>query len=716
MADERRGNSILTFIQRNAVPVAVVLSVLLLFVPIPKILVDLSMILNLAFAIIILLVVIQLPRPSDFQTFPRVILFQTMFSLAINISSTRLILTGQIRNGRLIGQSDMVTAFARIVAGDNLVVGFIIFIILIVVQVLVVTKGAGRVSEVAARFSLDSMNQKLFDIDNRLNSGVIDEAQAEELKEAVRRDIDFYSNMDGSSKFVSGNVKAGIVITVVNLIGGILMGTVLASFFGNSNMGFSNAIKTYSSLTIGDGLTSQLPSLIISFATGLLVTGTKSDETIDQQLKKEFASDGHVYQIVSAVLLAAGLVFSFNGQPSLLAILIPVSALFFFIGTRMTKEKNAKLLVAQQAAQKAATTQTSNNQETEKIVMLDPLSLELGYALIPLVDKDKGAELLERISRIRDEARLDIGLNIPKIRIQDNMTLEPNDYSFKIDGIEVGHASVRVNHVMCMDTGAVVNKIEGEATKDPAFGMDAIWLTEDRRSEAEQAGYVVVDAPTIISTHITEIIRSHAAELIDRQAVSDILETVKKTNSVLVDEVLNTAKISYGVIEKVLQNLLEEKVSIRNYVKILETMANYAGVSHQNVWDLTAKVREALGTQICLQYVNPADKKLRVMRLSQDLTEMIAEHAFNPPDGSKPYVSLDPVDRRRWISAVSNSLSKINGMGIMPIILCVSSVRQLVRSALELEQPGVVVISDLEIYAAGNSIQVEIVDEISDID
>jgi len=387
MADERRGNSILTFIQRNAVPVAVVLSVLLLFVPIPKILVDLSMILNLAFAIIILLVVIQLPRPSDFQTFPRVILFQTMFSLAINISSTRLILTGQIRNGRLIGQSDMVTAFARIVAGDNLVVGFIIFIILIVVQVLVVTKGAGRVSEVAARFSLDSMNQKLFDIDNRLNSGVIDEAQAEELKEAVRRDIDFYSNMDGSSKFVSGNVKAGIVITVVNLIGGILMGTVLASFFGNSNMGFSNAIKTYSSLTIGDGLTSQLPSLIISFATGLLVTGTKSDETIDQQLKKEFTSDGHVYQIVSAVLLAAGLVFSFNGQPSLLAILIPVSALFFFIGTRMTKEKNAKLLVAQQAAQKAATTQTSNNQETEKIVMLDPLSLELGYALIPLVDK-----------------------------------------------------------------------------------------------------------------------------------------------------------------------------------------------------------------------------------------------------------------------------------------------------------------------------------------
>lgn len=712
MADERRG-SILSIIQRNAVPVAVVLGVFLLFIPIPKFLVDLSMILNLALSIIILLVVVQMPRPSDFQTFPRVILFQTMFSLAINISSTRLILTGQIRNGRLIGQSDMVQAFANIVAGNNIVVGFIIFIILIVVQVLVVTKGAGRVSEVAARFSLDSMNQKLFDIDNRLNSGVIDEQQAEELKAAVRRDIDFYSNMDGSSKFVSGNVKAGIVITVVNLIGGILMGTALASFFGNPRMSVGDAMRTYSSLTIGDGLSSQLPSLIISFATGLLVTGTKSDETIDQQLKKEFSADGRIYQIVAAVLLASGLIFSFNGQPSLLAILIPVAALFFFIGFRMTRENVARQFAEQQAVQRAASTQTASSTDAEKIVMLDPLSLELGYALIPLVDKEKGAELLERISRIREEARLDIGLNIPKIRIQDNMTLDPNDYSFKIEGIEVGHASVRLGYVMCMDAGSVVDKLEGESTKDPAFGMDAIWLPEDRRSEAESAGYVVVDAPTIISTHITEIIRSHAAELLDRQAVSDILDTVKKSNSVLVDEVLNTAKISYGVIQKVLQNLLEEKVSIRNYVKILETMANYSAVSH-NVWDLTEKVREALGAQICLQYTNPADKRLRVMRLSQDLTELVASHAYNPPDGSRPYVSFDPVDRRRWIQAVNDSLVKVQGLGIMPIILTVSSVRQLVRSSLEREQPGIVVLSDMEMYMAGNSISVEIIDEIKD--
>ena len=700
MANEKKG-SVLSFITKNIVAVAIVLGVFLLFIPIPKFMIDLSMILNLAFSIIILLVVIRIPRPSDFQTFPRIILLQTLFSLAINISSTRLILTGDFRNGTLQGQSAMVQSFAKIVAGNNIVIGFVMFISLIVVQVLVVTKGAGRVSEVAARFSLDSMNQKLFDIDNRLNSGVIDETQAEMLKEAVRKDIDFYSNMDGSSKFVSGNVKAGIFITVINLVGGFIIGMVM------NGMDFSKALSTYSTLTIGDGLTSQLPSLIISFATGLLVTGTKSDETFDVQLKKEFTSDGHIYIIVAVVMFLSSFVLRQGTQ----FILIPVAALFGFIGYRLVQknEKQAQAAKMEENAKKSE--KQTSPADSEQITMLDPLSLELGYGLIPLVDKEKGAELLERITRIRVETRYDIGLNIPSIRIVDNMSLEPNDYSFKIEGIEAGHATIRLGYLMCMDTGAVVEPLKGEKTKDPAFGMDAIWLPEEQRSEAENAGYVVVDPPTIISTHITEIIRSHAAQMLDRQAVSVILETVKKSNPVLVDEVLNTAKISYGVIEKVMQNLLEEKVSIRNYVKILETMANYASVS-QNVWDLTAKVREALGLQICKQYADPQDNKLRVMRLSQPLSEMVAQYAYNPPDGSKPYVSFDPVDRRKWITAISNSLARINQMGVMPIILCVSGIRQLVRSAIEREQPGVVVLSDMEIFEAGNNISVEIIDEI----
>ena len=704
MANERRGK-ILNLLQSNFVAVAVVLVVFLLFIPIPKMLIDLSIILNLAFAIIILLVVVTIPRPSDFQTFPRIVLLQTLFSLAINISSTRLILSGNFQAGTLQGQSDMVKAFAHIVAGNNIVIGFVIFIILIVVQVLVVTKGAGRVSEVAARFSLDSMNQKMFDIDNRLNSGAIDEQEAERLKTAIRKEIDFYSNMDGSSKFVSGNVKAGIFITVINLIGGFIVGMVM------NGMPFETALSTYSNLTIGDGLTSQLPSLIISFATGLLVTGTKSDEGFDQQLKQEFTSDGHIYEIVGGVLVVAGIALRGGTQ----FLLIPVGILFFWFGFRMTRDKRKKAELEEQQKAQTSNNSSSSAANDEKIIMLDPLSLELGYALIPLVDKEKGAELLERITRIRTEARLDMGFDIPKIRIRDNMTLEPDDYSFKIEGIEAGRASIRIGYLMCMDTGGVITPMEGEKTKDPAFGMDAIWVPEDRRAEAEQNGYIVVDPPTIISTHITEIIRSHAAEMLDRQAVSVIMDKVKENNPVLVSEVLDTAKISYGTIQKVFQNLLEEKVSIRNYVKILETMANYSQVS-SNVWDLTGKVREALGLQICSQYIDPNEKKLRVIKLSQGFSEMIAQHAYYPPDGSKPYVAFDPVDRRKWITAVSNSLAKIDKMGFMPVILCVSNVRQLVRSALEREQPGVVVISDMEMYTAtnGNGISVEIIDEISE--
>ena len=704
MANERRGK-ILNLLQSNFVAVAVVLVVFLLFIPIPKMLIDLSIILNLAFSIIILLAVVTIPRPSDFQTFPRIVLLQTLFSLAINISSTRLILSGNFQAGTLQGQSDMVKAFAHIVAGNNIVIGFVIFIILIVVQVLVVTKGAGRVSEVAARFSLDSMNQKMFDIDNRLNSGAIDEQEAERLKTAIRKEIDFYSTMDGSSKFVSGNVKAGIFITVINLIGGFIVGMVM------NGMPFETALSTYSNLTIGDGLTSQLPSLIISFATGLLVTGTKSDEGFDQQLKQEFTSDGHIYEIVGGVLAVAGIALRGGTQ----FLLIPVGILFFWFGFRMTRDKQKKAELEEQQKAQTSNNSSSSAANDEKIIMLDPLSLELGYALIPLVDKEKGAELLERITRIRTEARLDMGFDIPKIRIRDNMTLEPDDYSFKIEGIEAGRASIRIGYLMCMDTGGVITPMEGEKTKDPAFGMDAIWVPEDRRAEAEQNGYIVVDPPTIISTHITEIIRSHAAEMLDRQAVSVIMDKVKENNPVLVSEVLDTAKISYGTIQKVFQNLLEEKVSIRNYVKILETMANYSQVS-SNVWDLTGKVREALGLQICSQYIDPNEKKLRVIKLSQGFSEMIAQHAYYPPDGSKPYVAFDPVDRRKWITAVSNSLAKIDKMGFMPVILCVSNVRQLVRSALEREQPGVVVISDMEMYTAtnGNGISVEIVDEISE--
>ena len=701
MANEKRG-SIADALQRNIVPVAIVVVVILLFIPLPKILIDLLMIVNLAFSFIILLAVINTPRASDFQTFPRIILFQTVFGIGINISSTRLILLNKASaTGVSSEQSAMVQAFAKIVCGDNIVIGFIIFIILVIVQVLVITKGAGRVSEVAARFSLDSMSQKFFDVDNRLNSGAIDDQEAMRLKDAIRREIDFYSNMDGASKFVSGNVKFGIVVTVVNLIGGFIMGMVY------NNMSFSDALQVYSILTIGDGLISQLPSLIISFATGLLVTGTKSDETFDEQLKSDFTRSGYIYVIVGVVLAVSGLILRTGTQ----FLLIPLGALFVFIGLKLSKQKEKELALIQ--SEKNKPKEVKKSEDDEKIIMLDPLSLEIGYALIPLVQKEKGAELLERITRIRNQSRLDMGFDIPQIRIRDDMTLDPNDYSFKIEGIEAGHANIKVGYVMCMDTGTVVNPLQGEVTKDPAFGMSAIWLPESQRAEAEEAGYIVADAPTVIATHITEIIKANAAKMLDRQSVSVIIDKVKEKYPVLVNEVLETAKVSYGTIEKVLKNLLAEKVSIRNYTKILETLANYANVS-QNVWDLTAKVREALGLQICMQYVDPNEKKLRVIRLSQELSELIANHAVYPPDGSEPYVALDPVDRRKWLSAVDKCMQNVQQMGMLPIIICVSQVRQLVHQSLEREMPGVVVLSEMEVYSAGNSIGVEIISELSE--
>lgn len=708
MANENKGN-ILNLIQKNLVGAIAIVVLVAMIVPTPKVIIDLLMVLNLALAITILLVVIYTPRASSFSSFPQIILFVTLFGLAINLSSTRLILSAQGTNLNALHntQSAMVQAFANIVAGNSLVIGFVFFIILIVVQVAVITKGAGRVSEVAARFTLDSMSVKQFDIDSQLQQGNITLEEAERKKEELRKDIDFYSNMDGASKFVSGNVMAGIFITVVNLIGGFIVGMVF------HNLSFQESLGLYTTLTIGDGLLSQLPSFMLSFATGILVTGDKSDDTLGDKIIKEFTIDGVIYVITGAVLILMGVVFRSGTQ----FLLVPVGVILVWYGYTLTKNKKieeAKVAAAQAAASNAPQTGQGSSAEADAVAPLDPLSLEIGFALIPLVDKDKGAELLERISRIRRESALDLGLPVPKIRIIDNMNLDPNEYCFKIRGIEAGRCKIRLGYYMCMNTGTVTEELKGEATRDPAFGMPAIWLPETQRSEAEQAGYVLVDSPTIIATHITEIIKAHAAEILGRKEVAVLVNEVKKDNPIVVDEVLNgdKRKFSYGEIEKILQGLLAEKVSIRNMVTILEAISNY-GIITGNTWELIEKVREALGLQICMQYAD-SDRKLRVLQLSQDWSEKILEHAQYPSDGSRPYVAFDPVDGRAWIKSVSAAFGRVQALGYMPIIMCVSPVRQLVHSAVEREMPGVVVISDREMLSAvtSNGIGIEVLDEI----
>ncbi len=711
MANESRGKAV-EFIQSNIVGVAAVVVVLMLVIPLHKIFIDIFMILNIALSVMILLTVVFTPRASNFSSFPRVILFATLFGLGINISSTRLILSAPASPPRGGGYSDtqsiMVQAFAGIVAGDNIAIGMVIFIILIVVQVLVVTKGAGRVAEVAARFALDSMNTKQFDIDSQLNSGAITEEDAKKMKEELRREIDFYSNMDGSSKFVSGNVKAGIFITVVNLIGGFVIG------MARNGLSFTDALNVYSRLTIGDGLISQIPSLMLSFATGLLVTGNKTDEPLSAQLAREFSVSGNVYEIVGAALAVMGVALR-NGTQYYL---VPFGALAFYYGYRMKRIRQAQTAraAAAESAAKNAGKGGASSPERDSVAPLDELSLELGYALIPLVDKEKGAELLERITRIRREAALDLGLVVPKIRIIDNVNLDPNAYSFKIRGIEAGGSKIRLGFYMCMDTGSVTEKIAGEETKDPAFGMPAIWISEDRRADAEQAGYAVVDPPTIVATHLTEIIRAHAAEILGRQEVSVILNSVKETNPIVVDEVLNgeRRKFSYGDIEKILQGLLREQVSIRNMVIILETLANFGPITG-NTWELIEKVREALGLQICMQYAD-SDRKLRVLNLSRGWSKLILDHAQFPSDGSQPFIAFDPVDGRKWIRCVSGALQNVRAQGYMPVIMCPGVVRQLVKGSIEREMPGVAVISEKEVLAAGSGISLEVIGEISEED
>ena len=599
----------------------------------------------------------------------------------------------------------MVQAFANIVAGDNVIIGFIIFIILIVVQVLVVTKGADRVSEVSARFTLDSMNSKMFVIQNQMQSGSITEDEANLKIAQLRQEIDFYSAMDGSSKFVSGNVKAGIFITVVNLVGGMITGIMA----GLSPM---VALNSYAKLTIGDGLMSQLPALLLSFSTGLLVTGSSSEEFLSDQLKKQFSLDGTIYCIVGAALAVLGFAFH-NGSTFYL---VGIGAVLVIFGARIKKSQET-----QAVAKKAAEAESRSKKQTgggpedlSPVVKLDELSLEIGYALFPLVDKEKGAEILERITKIRREEAHDLGLVVPPIHIIDQMELEPEEYSFKIRGIEVGRSRLKIGYYMCLNTGNVPKDkiIVGEQTRDPAFGMEAIWLPESRKLEAEKAGYAVIDLPTILATHLTELIKRHAANILTRQEVKNIVEKIRESNPVVVDEVMSGEhKFTYGEIEAVLKNLLAEQVSIRNMVTILETLGDYGKIT-RDIWQLSEKVREALGAQICSQYVDE-NKVLHVMNLSQELSQKILEHRAEVP-GKKPFVAFDPVDARRFISAMGKYISAVRDRNFLPIVLCPDEVRLLVKSATEREIPGLVVLSIGEVMAAGPDIKVEALGEINE--
>ena len=659
------------------VAVGVLFFVMMLIIPLPTFILDLLMALNLMLSLVVILIVLYTHRALDFSVFPTLLLITTVFGLGLNISSTRLILSQGINfDGRIV------RAFATFVVGtsgsEGLVIGFIIFIIIIAVQFIVITKGATRVAEVAARFTLDSLPGKQMAIEAEYNSGSLTEEEAQKKKNDLQREVDFYGAMDGSTKFVSGNVKVGILITLINMIGGLIVGM---SIHGEP---FAAALNNYVSLTIGDGLVTQFPALLVSTATGLIVTRAISDGTFGSDVSKQFSQQSRVYWIAAIALILLGLLPGFPWY-----IMIPLGILTGIVAFRLTRREVRFREQEEEAAEKERAPEGPT--EFAPVVPVDPLSLELGYGLIPLVDRDQGAELLDRITRIRRETALELGLAVPRIRIIDNMRLEPSEYCIKIKGVEVGRGTIRTGQFLAINPGGVETELQGESTRDPAFGLPALWITEDLRDKAERAGYTVVDSPSIIATHLTEIIKSHAWEMLGRQEMRKILDELKRDYSAVVDEV--TKVLSLGEIQKVLQSLLAEHVSIRNMVPILEALADYAPVSKDTTF-LTEKARQILGRQICLQF-SDGNKILHVLTINPEMEGEIIDSRTETASGVT--AALEPGLYRRWINAVANAVHSVQRQGYVPLILCSEAARPLVRASLLRDLPEVAVLSVPEI-------------------
>ena len=682
-----------------AVAFTVILMVLMFIIPLPTVLLDFFMALNLTFSLVVLLIVLFTARATDFSVFPSLLLLSTIFGLVLNVSSTRLILSkGEAFDGA------MIRAFSSFVIGSTgsqgLVIGFVIFIILIAVQAFVITKGAKRVAEVSARFKLDSHPTKSMSIDAEYNAGIITDEEARQKKAQLQREDDFYGAMDGANQFVSGNVKVGIFITVINVIAGLIIGMVFR------REPFSNALRTYTTLTIGDGLLAQLPSLFLSVATGLLVTRMIDEGSFGQDIKKQFSHIGWIYFVAAGTLAIMGVL---PGFPHI--VLFIIAFVLATVGWKIIKEERTfKAVKDKQAAQKQQGQQRSGSGgepaagEIAPIVPLDPLSLELGYALIPLVDKDKGAELLERITRIRREAALDLGLVAPRIRIIDNMRLEPSEYCFKIRGVEVARGKIRMGWYLGINPGGVSEEISGERTVDPTFGLPAVWISEENRDRAERAGYTVVDPPAIIATHLTEVIKKHAAEILGRQEVQGIMDALRKDYPAVIDEVAKVC--SLGEVQKVLQGLLREQVSIRNTIVILETLADYRPITPE-IARLVERVRQALGRQICLQYADE-NKVLHVLTVDPALAQKIVKSRIDTMNG--PMAALEPSEQRMWIRSLIQAVTTVQKNGFLPVVLAPeASARILIKNSTDREIPDLVVLSIPEI---AKDIQVEVIGEI----
>jgi flagellar biosynthesis protein FlhA len=654
--------------------IGVVGILLIMMIPLHPVILDILLSFNITLSLTILLVSMYVFKPLDFSVFPSILLIATLFRLSLNVASTRLILLHG--NEGLGAAGNVIKAFGHFVVGGNFVVGFIVFLVLVLINFIVITKGATRVAEVAARFTLDAMPGKQMSIDADLNAGLITDTDARTRRSEIEQEANFYGAMDGASKFVRGDAIAGIVITLINILGGLIVGVL------QQGMPVMDAAHTYTLLTVGDGLVTQIPALIVSTAAGMLVTRSTASSDLSKEVGKQLFFQPKVIATTSVMLFVFGLI---PGMPKFsfltISFVMAVCAYTLLKSSRKIEETKTEVVPKE-----------PTSESVEALLSLDLLELEIGYSLISLVDAEQGGEILERIKGLRKQLVLEMGFVVPAIHIRDDLQLKPNEYIIKLKGIDVAKGEVMLGHYLAITTGDEHIKIKGIETKEPAFGLPAVWIDEKEKESVQAKGFVVVDVATVISTHLTEVIKTHAQELLDRQNVQSLLENFAINHPKLVQELVPDI-IPLGTLQKVLQNLLKEKISIRDLLTILETLADYVPIT-KDVNVLVGYVRQALARAITRQYEDE-NGNITVIMVSPDIEDTIAKSIQHTEYES--FVTADPDVIQNIISSFQKFVTIFTDRGLEPIILCSPNIRTYLRKILEKFFPNITVLSYNEV-------------------
>ena len=634
--------------------------IVMFIIPLPTMLLDLLLAANITFSMVVILVSIYTTEPLDLSVFPSLLLFATLFRLGLNVSTTRLIL-GQGYAGEII------LSFGDFVVGGNYVVGLIIFIIIVVIQFVVITKGAERVAEVAARFTLDAMPGKQMSIDADLNAGIIDEMEAKRQREKIRQEADFYGAMDGASKFVKGDAIAGIIITFINIIAGLVIGML------QQGMSFAEAAQTYVLLTVGDGLVSQVPALLISTATGMVVTRAASENNMGNEMTEQLLKQPKALFIAAGVLLVLGFVPGLPTIPFLVLAVFIATLAYLMIRTAQVEEPQQER-EEEQPELSPEEQQKMKEEEIKQLIKVDKLEIEVGYNLISLVLPEQGGDFLDRVSNIRKQIAMELGIILPPVRIVDNLQLQPNIYKIKLQGVEISEYQLYADKFLAMDPGDTFEDIDGIETEEPAFGTPAIWIEAEQRERAEMANYTVVDPGSVMATHLTEIIKSHAYELLGREEVKKLIDNIKEENEAVVDELIPDL-MNLGEIQKILQNLLWENIPIKNLVLILETLADHAGRTKDQTI-LTEYVRQGLSRQISNQFTDE-ENNLDVFTIDPQKEEELANSLEQSDQGN--YLSLQPAEAQNLINNIVQQAKQLLEQGKEPILLTSPMIRRPIK-------------------------------------